>query len=301
MRFVDPVEVELALPEDWNETVRKAEEFVKRAVEREVKRAIQEGKQGKELEEVEVKARAKAISAKSAVWSHAGAYVGKVMQNKCWYCETRETRSDMPVDHFRPKNSVSETQGEHTGYWWLAFQWRNFRYSCTFCNSRRKSESSEGGKQDLFPLLDPESRAWTPQDPISNESPLLLDPCNPEDPNLLCFDEQGRAVANPGLIGEELRRVNESIKIYHLNHDNVKKSRRLIAIKIRNQMERIKELDQKSMLTTLSPNEIEQKKDALTEIIRHVRSSAEFCTSARCYIAGFRHLKWVEHFIERHF
>jgi len=30
------------------------------------------------------------------------------LKKKCWYCEAEEIRSDMPVDHFRPKNKVED-------------------------------------------------------------------------------------------------------------------------------------------------------------------------------------------------
>ena len=127
--------------------------------------------------------------------------------------------------------------GKHSGYWWLAFQWRNYRFACTFCNSARASEGSKGGKQGHFPLLDPKTRAWTETDDYLKEKPELIDPCNPDDPNLLFFDEQGRTVANPATAtGDARRRVGPHVRIYHLDHPRLKRERKRIVIKIREQI-----------------------------------------------------------------
>lgn len=295
MRYVDPDEVQLALPDDWDKTVEKAKSSVQRAVERRKAAAQKAGKTGDELDAEIRAARSKAISTKSEVWRLAGRYIAKVMDKKCWYCETRETRSDMPVDHFRPKNSVFETQGKHAGYWWLAFRWDNFRYCCTYCNSRR-NDGSEGGKQDRFPLLDPATRAWTPGDDHTQEKTALLDPCVITDTQLLFFNAQGRAVAKPKIGGDDLKRVTISVETYHLNHEAIKKKRESIAIKMGQRIKLIEELDNRP---TLSSFEIRQRKDAIIEILRAVRSSREFCSSARCFLKGYRHLEWVEQLIER--
>jgi hypothetical protein len=219
------------------------------------------------------------------------------MHGKCWYCETFEIRGDMPVDHFRPKNSVFECKGKHPGYWWLAFQWRNYRYACTYCNSARDSEGSKGGKQDHFPLLDPNTRAWTKADDHLKENPELLDPCELGDPDMLFFNEIGRAVANPTTVASDAqRRVETSVRIYHLNHFRLKRERKRIAQKIRINMGIVERLDAQPALT---PSEKELRKDAIREIIRHVRATAAFCTSARCSLRGFRNLPWVEQIMER--
>ncbi len=34
------------------------------------------------------------------------------------------------------RGSVLENS-ENEGYWWLAFDWKNYRYFCTWCNQRR--------------------------------------------------------------------------------------------------------------------------------------------------------------------
>src|SRR5207249_9483579 len=84
-----------------------------------------------------------AINDRRDIWTALKPGLEKLAAKKCWYCESREVRSDKHVDHFRPKNRVNEVGCEkHPGYWWLAFEWKNFRYSCTFCNSRRVDKAT---------------------------------------------------------------------------------------------------------------------------------------------------------------
>lgn len=61
--------------------------------------------------------RPKAINDRSALWSDLKTALREVSHRKCWYCESREDRSDNAVDHYRPKNRVAECM-DHEGYWW---------------------------------------------------------------------------------------------------------------------------------------------------------------------------------------
>lgn len=130
-------------------------------------------------------------AASTQVWRDFYDLLPDKLKRKCWYCEAEEIRSDMPVDHFRPKNKVEEEQN-HEGYWWLAFDWKNYRCACTYCNSRRIFVNTEGGKACCFPLVDPTKRAFSSNDDINQEQPDLLDPFDPDDWKLLWFDNDGK-------------------------------------------------------------------------------------------------------------
>src|SRR5262245_47312628 len=68
------------------------------------------------------------INRRRQLWADLKESLGRLSSKKCWYCESKEIRSDKHVDHFRPKNRVTENGcNGHPGYWWLAFEWRNFR------------------------------------------------------------------------------------------------------------------------------------------------------------------------------
>jgi hypothetical protein len=175
------------------------------------------------------KDRADALTAAAPVWHAAKRALASLSLDKCWYCQTAQIRSDDNVDHYRPKGRVAESP-THEGYWWLAFDIINFRYSCTLCNSHRKDvdAGTTGGKQDHFPLFDESKRAGTEGISHAAERPLLLDPTVLTDPILLWFEPDGRVVeAQDKAVAPDLhRRAEVSIELYHLNHTRLKTARR---------------------------------------------------------------------------
>jgi hypothetical protein len=185
----------------------------------------------------------------SDVWTGLKSNFSTLSDKRCWICEAPAARSDNAIDHFRPKNRVAEALKEPSGYKWLAFDYRNFRYICTFCNSRRCDVigGTAGGKADHFPLRDEAVRAYLETDDLDDEEPMLLDPCEEADWKLLgCSVESGHPVAatdDP----HDKERVNISIDLYHLHQDALKKMRltqiRSLDQKISDAKDRYDELD----------------------------------------------------------
>lgn len=164
-------------------------------------------------------------------------------EKKCWYCESPVDRSDNAVDHFRPKGRVSDAASPHSGYRWLAFSQRNFRYACTFCNSRRKdlANGTAGGKADRFPLVVEGNRLYGPG-PLNQEAPTLLDPCELHDWELLgCRQENGKPCPTSTSQAERLR-AEESIGIYHLDYEPTCKQRHAAAVRLISDVEQAKRL-----------------------------------------------------------
>ena len=268
MRFVDLAKLEL--PSRWEERAQQARQ---------------------EITDLDDDNRAPAINRRSAMWTALRSELEKLSNNKCWYCEVRQERSDMPIDHFRPKNRVGEEGCEnHPGYWWLAFNWKNFRYSCTYCNSpRRDAETgTTGGKADRFPLRDEAKRCWTPDDSLSEEQPVLLDPTIRTDPGLLWFDEDGSA--HPTYLKSDApwlyRRARESINIYHLNHSDLKEFRQRVRNKCRR---KVGEGDEawKEFSRGL-PRAEEQFKKAVEDLEELIAENAECSAAARAIVMGLR-------------
>lgn len=140
-------------------------------------------------------------------WSH----------EKCWYSELKDVGSDKHVDHFRPKGRVAELDGTIVdGYWWLAFDWTNYRVAVAWCNSPHRSIPSQSaqGKSDSFPLKEGSPRASV-TDSCDVELPYLLDPVNPTDALLLSYDESGMPYSTAG--GWPGARVLETVRILHLD------------------------------------------------------------------------------------
>lgn len=138
---------------------------------------------------------------------------------KCWYSEATLQRDGGHVEHFRPKAKVAKHS--HTGYWWCAFDWKNFRFSHPTCNIRITDylDGKLAGKGTYFPLRDEAKRALKGGDQ-KNEEPLLLDPTLAKDVMLVAFDESSGAVVSR--VEKEVDewkhlRVKESARFYHLN------------------------------------------------------------------------------------
>lgn len=113
------------------------------------------------------------------IWSNLKTAMAALSHDKCWYSEKRIAVSELEVDHFRPKSRVTGATPPHKGYWWLAFDWKNFRLAYSLINKRR-TDSREGdvqGKGCYFPLVDETTRVPDNM-PASTagERPKLIDP-----------------------------------------------------------------------------------------------------------------------------
>ena len=149
------------------------------------------------------------------IWREFKPVLEKYYGKKCWYSECDLTGSFGDVDHFRPKSKSTNMDGTvilEEGYWWLAYDYTNYRLSCEVCN--RSYE--KGGKNDRFPLKDGTIPA---QVPLKNDTPVLLDPCNKEDTELIDCDESGKIIP---LSKDEYKvfRVRVSTDIYNWNYFN---------------------------------------------------------------------------------
>ncbi len=268
-------------PEEWHERLCKAE---------------------KELQNVPEGKKRSAIFAKySDLWSEAKEHFRDLSYDKCWYCETSTHRIPGDIDHYRPKGSVAGTN--HPGYWWLAFDWRNWRFACRYCNSQLRDPETKkvGGKGNHFPLLDGEkcriSSACDYED-LCEEEPLLLDPTERQDPDLLTFTRDG--LPAPSEEHEEspnYRRAKKSIELYHLDHSRLVRKRQEIYIEVRNLIldyQRYQgkwEKEQDHSAHALA-------KRAAKKLGRMIAPDAEYSMTARAYLKEYRkdnpEWKWVD-------
>ncbi len=251
--------------------------------------------------EQRVQARKKVIDDNEKIWKDKRIKnkMRDLSFNKCWYCETEETRSDTAVDHFRPKNGVKECI-DHPGYWWLAFDWSNYRYSCTFCNEKRKDEDTKitGGKGTNFPLVDPDARLYEPGD-LTVEKPVLLDPLEEQDVLLLSFNPDGTAIS---FYSEKERpvfykRATDSILYYNLNQKGLKERRQKLIC------ETIKELvAEGDKYFSRSDNAQDRSaQEAFGDILKKLSSmispKAEYSATAKCMLSNFQDRPWVYTFM----
>ncbi len=136
MIYIDIEPLEDLLPGGWQELACKAEAEVRNAPTN--------------------KARGEIIDRYSKVWRDLKCLLKQISDGKCWYCESPAHRILGDVDHHRPKKKIDDPEHPHPGYWWLAFNWRNFRFACEICNrlSTDRATNTVGGKGSFFPMAD---------------------------------------------------------------------------------------------------------------------------------------------------
>jgi len=157
-----------------------------------------------------------------------------LFHGKCAYCEQRYgALHPMDVEHWRPK-ALAEYGAGHdtnaTGYWWLASDWDNLLPSCIDCNRGRKhqididtGERVLMGKANQFPLAADGVPATKPDDLLSQEKPLLLNPCDDN------FDPVEHFAYDDGIIVGLTERAKASIRVYALNRPELVHERQAVA------------------------------------------------------------------------
>jgi len=121
------------------------------------------------------------IDGNEGMWSELKQHFSDFLKRKCWYSESINDYAHCHVDHFRPKlRALDENGNDQGGYWWLAFNWRNYRYAAPAGNIR---------KRDYFQVN--VNKANLPNDANENEDIRFLDPTDPADPVKLKFDSEG--------------------------------------------------------------------------------------------------------------
>jgi hypothetical protein len=162
------------------------------------------------------------------VWKELEGFLKKLSHDKCWYSEAKDCASYWHVDHFRPKSEVKGLNGEKfEGYWWLAFEWRNYRLSGSAINTPKSSK---------FPVRTGTQRATNPANDINDEEPYLLDPTNTIDSGMLAFDEEGMPKSLCVEDGWNKERVDVSIEILNLKFDSLVQARKRVWFECNNKI-----------------------------------------------------------------
>lgn len=144
------------------------------------------------------------------IWNEFKPILIRYFGEKCWYSECSLEGAFGDVDHFRPKNRSTDEQKNiilPDGYWWLAYDYFNYRLSCEKCNR----SYGDGGKKDKFPLKPGTVPAVFPGE---DDAPLLLDPCEQRDPDLIDCDESGKIISLSTDSYDQLR-IDVSRRIYN--------------------------------------------------------------------------------------
>lgn len=165
-------------------------------------------------------ARKKLIAENQTLWKDLLPWLRGISKGKCWFSESRGACQYWEVEHFRPKGAAKNLDGTERpeGYWWLAFDWRNFRL-CGGVTNRKKGY--------YFPLRNGTHVANAHARNIDDEDPYLLDPTKLEDPPLLTFNRNGDVIPTPGIPQWHIERAAVSIQRYKLQeHEEFVEARR---------------------------------------------------------------------------
>lgn len=219
------------------------------------------------------KARNELIDANSNHWGRLKPWLLALSAGKCWFSEVRELYSHYDVEHFRPKKETKSLgMNVRDGYWWLAFDYMNFRI-CGNVGNRKK-----GG---WFPLKAGSPSSTYEQRCEESETAYLLDPIDIDDVNLMAFDEEGKAIASPCASEWEQQRVDETVKRLKLNeHEALSEARRKLWAKVTGL---INQYQQAKSRCKAGGNEVarQKAKDALRQVKELTQPTAELSSVAK--------------------
>ena len=178
----------------------------------------------------------------SSHWVKMKPLLKKLSHHKCWYSEAKEIFSHYHVEHFRPKKKAISIDGkDEGGYWWLAFDWRNYRLCGSVGNTK---------KGDKFPVK--KGKWQTPNDMIDPEIIYLLDPIDSDDPPMLTFTHDGKAQPlETNKDNFDYLRVKTTIETLDLNYDDLVEARKIVWQKC---IHKIKEMETLTLKCNENPS-----------------------------------------------
>jgi hypothetical protein len=226
----------------------------------------------KEIEGITVLKKKLEHIEKNSIWQDKSLFnsLSDLMDGKCWYSEAKDLMSDRDIDHYRPKKAAKNIDGKiREGYWFLAYDWENYRFSSIYSNRLRKDKFNDidvsNGKGIFFPLKSGSAIA-TNKKQIDNESPYLLDPTKKHDAALISFNGFGKVIPSvPKNHHWDILRVEASIKFYHLDHSPLKRARAKKWNACQIKINKIKELCSDPDMTQKDENTVEFIKNELIE------------------------------------
>lgn len=220
---------------------------------------------------------------KNGNWGLLKKWLAKSSGQKCWYCEAKSARAPFDVDHFRPKLGITVDGVKlagHNGYFWLAYEWWNFRLSCQRCNRPEKDEVERlRGKANEFPIQDEAMRCSLPVTPLGTELPRLLDPCVLADCELLAhgIDGEVKPVAPTGTW--EFQRARYTIDQLGFNEWNSPEDKRS---------------RWQTLATLLAVVGDAANPAVIAELKKHLSYEHEYASFFRSAIGTHRDKTWVE-------
>jgi len=222
-------------------------------------------------QEPDIGKRKKIIDDNASVWREIKKHLQKLSHNKCWYSESREVYSHYHVEHFRPKKKALDLGKEDQGgYWWLAFDWKNYRICGSVGNTK---------KGDRFFVK--KNKATCPTDDLDDEVICFLDPIDEDDVLKITFNENGEMVPlENDKKAWDCERAQYTIRHLDLNFELLKEARRELWDDIDKRIAELQNLMKKNNQTPSASRKatIRQKMKDLRD---YLKPSSQFSATAK--------------------
>lgn len=232
-------------------------------------------------------ARKQFIKDNQNLWAAVRKYLSAMSYDKCWYSEAKECVSRYQVDHYRPHGRAKQAAKDYAaGYCWLAFDLENFRIAGVLSNTQNREHSDEAvGKGDWFPLVNPDERATLADRNIGKETPILLDPTDPDDPPKLQFNDDGTAKPSSDEGDPTHGQLLDSIRILGLDQNILNDARRAKWRQCVRAVAKYSRFARKPK-GVRTPEEKSTMKELAAELMAMTRAESEFSAVARCCLAS---------------
>ena len=247
------------------------------------KELIDEGKElTKQLMAVAPDERSTFIKKHASYWGKLKEHYSNLSNGKCWYSESEDSASIYHMDHFRPKNETMaliqncdiDTANNNEPYWWLAFNWKNYRFAASIPNTSKNS---------YFPLQIGSPIAKNEAE-LEKEWPGLLDPTDEFDVSLIAYGLDGKVYpACADMNCWDAQRVVLSTRVYNLNYVSLVDKRKEIQQMCKTKIDLIKDA-QREYAKTRSPSFRRMLKQYISELRAMTKPTSELSSVARNYI-----------------
>lgn len=211
------------------------------------------------LNAVNTNERNKIIDDNESFWGEIKDFLLNISHGKCWYSESKDGFNHPHVDHFRPKKiALGIDKKDKGGYWWLTFDWKNYRLSGGVGNVK---------KRDKFPVK--ENKADYPNIDTDDEIIYFLDPCEEEDVLKLTFNSDGEIIPIDSS-GWDYEKAKYTIENLNLNFKLLKEKRKDVWAKCNILILETQDLMMKNKLIPSS-----KRNGQISEKIRQLRDLAK--------------------------
>lgn len=199
---------------------------------------------------------------------------------KCAYCETRTSSGNAgDVEHFRPKAYSQQATKAATdlndiggkapnrkmgakgaGYWWLAYDWSNYLYSCSRCNS--------SWKRNQFPIR--ATRVQQVGGNLATEQALLINPFDVDPSPHFDFD------FNTGQIRGTTPEGTSTVDVCGLSRRSLELDRAIKGAKLKRRFQQY--------MSALVSNNVVAQNNALSALLDECRSKEPYAAMARLFV-----------------